>query len=226
MTDTTRILVINPNSSDLVTAAIDRELEHFRGLSSVRIDVCGTPGAPPGVSYQRDADDIAPMVRRIVEENEADAYVIACFSDPGLAGVRETFPEKIILGCGENAILQALTEADQFGIISLSILSTYRQRRKIRMMGVAERYVGSQGIASNAVEATSPELLDRMVEAGQGLLARGADIILTGCASMSHFREPLEERLGVRVIDPVGSAVCAAIGRIILRQGQCRGSGR
>ncbi|MBS1101612.1 hypothetical protein JK202_01030 [Gluconobacter sp. Dm-62] len=222
MMNTTRILVINPNSSELVTAAIDRELAHFRALSPVAIDVCGTPGAPAGVSYQRDADDIAPMVRRIIAENDADAYVIACFSDPGLDGVRETFPGKIILGCGENAILQALTEADQFGIISLSILSTYRQRRKIRMMGVAGRYVGSQGISSNAVEATSPELLNRMVEAGQELVARGADIVVTGCASMSHFRQPLEERLGVRVIDPVGSAVCAAIGRIILRQGQRR----
>ncbi|MBB2173586.1 aspartate/glutamate racemase family protein [Gluconacetobacter asukensis] len=217
-------MVINPNSSDCVTEAIDREVEPFRRYGDFTIDVCGTPGAPPGVSYQTDADVIGPMVQATMAREKASAYIIACFSDPGLLGAREKFDDAIVIGCGENAIFQAMTDGDQFGIISLSIFSTRRQRRKVRMMGVAGRYVGSRGIDSNAVEATSPELLDRMVRAGRELVDLGADIVVTGCASMSHFREPLEDRLSIPVIDPVGSAVSAAIGRCILKRRHGRAS--
>lgn len=46
------------------------------------------PG-PPGISSQRDADSmVMPLVNR-VSRADADAFVLACFSDPGLHAVRE-----------------------------------------------------------------------------------------------------------------------------------------
>ena len=50
---------------------------------------------PPGVESQTDADGvIAPLCRTIRDaEPEAAAFVIACFSDPGLFSAREATRE-------------------------------------------------------------------------------------------------------------------------------------
>ncbi|GBQ29639.1 aspartate/glutamate racemase family protein [Gluconacetobacter azotocaptans] len=218
MSDKKRILVINPNASTRVTQVIDRELNAIRKQTSFTIDVCDHPSAPPGIARQQDADMVAPLVQQTIRRERASAYVVACFSDPGLTGAREESKGSLVLGCGESAILHALTIGDQFGIISLSDLSTLRQRRMVRMMGLTSRYAGSAAISATAEEATSPLLIEKMVEAGRALASGGANVILMGCAGMAHFRSSLEDRLGMPVIDPTSSAVAMALGLCTLRE--------
>src|SRR3954471_1888485 len=84
-----RILVINPNSSASVTAAIDDAVVPLRIAGGPDIEVVGLAEGPPGISSQRDADSVVmPLVNR-VSRDDADAFVLACFSDPGLHAVRE-----------------------------------------------------------------------------------------------------------------------------------------
>ena len=74
-----RIVVINPNSSEAVTAAIDEALVPLRLAGGPEI-VCRTlADGPPGVESQSDADSvIAPLCRAIAAEDEgAAAFVIA-----------------------------------------------------------------------------------------------------------------------------------------------------
>ncbi|MFT8613422.1 MAG: aspartate/glutamate racemase family protein, partial [Gluconobacter oxydans] len=131
-----RILVINPNSSSQVTRAIDTALAPMRARTPFRIDVMDLPDAPPGVALQSDADEVAPLVQRAIRANPAEAYAVACFSDPGVAGARENPPGASVRGIGESAILHALTRGDRFGIIALAEKSVFRQRRLVRGMGV------------------------------------------------------------------------------------------
>jgi Asp/Glu/hydantoin racemase len=44
------------------------------------------------------------------------------------------------------------------------------------------------------------------------LSTHGADVIIMGCAGMSRFKQPLEQVLGVPVIDPTYAATTMAIG--------------
>ena len=84
------ILVINPNSNTAVTAAIDGAVAPFRFADGPEI-VCTTlEEGPRGVETQKDADSVTMPLRRLVEgANDIDAFVIACYSDPGLHVCRE-----------------------------------------------------------------------------------------------------------------------------------------
>jgi allantoin racemase len=42
----------------------------------------------------------------------------------------------------------------------------------------------------------------------------GADVILKGCAGMVRHRRPLEDAVGIPVIDPTQAAVAIAIGTL------------
>src|SRR5262245_27197606 len=110
-----RIVVINPNSTEAVTRAIDEAMAPLRLAGDPEI-VCRTlHEGPPGVETQRDADSvIAPLCRKIAAEDaEASAFVVACFSDPGLHSARET-TRKPVLGIAECGVLTALTLGQRF----------------------------------------------------------------------------------------------------------------
>lgn len=58
-----RILVINPNSSASVTAAIDEAVAPLRIAGGPDIEVVGLAEGPPGISSQRDAASVVmPLV--------------------------------------------------------------------------------------------------------------------------------------------------------------------
>jgi Asp/Glu/hydantoin racemase len=70
---------------------------------------------------------------------------------------------------------------------------------------------------SVAETASGEDTFMRMVEVGRALRDRdGADAIVMGCAGMARHRRPLEEALGVPVIDPTQAAVTMAIGAVRL----------
>jgi Asp/Glu/hydantoin racemase len=59
--------------------------------------------------------------------------------------------------------------------------------------------------------------LERMVTVGSRLRdEHDADVIVLGCAGMAALRTPLEERLGIPVIEPVQAAVSMAIRAVAL----------
>lgn len=104
-----RILVINPNSSPAVTAAIDAALDPLRLAGGPAIAVTDLPEGPASIGSQQDADSVVmPLARRIAAD-AADAFVIACFSDPGLHTAREVAGGRPVMGIAEWGILRALT---------------------------------------------------------------------------------------------------------------------
>src|SRR5262245_2559308 len=113
------VIVINPNSTEAVTRAMDVGLAPLRLPDGPEI-VCQTlEEGPPGIETQRDADSvIAPLCRAIAaQEAQASAFVIACFSDPGLFSARE-MTARPVFGIAEAGILSALTLGHRFGVIS------------------------------------------------------------------------------------------------------------
>src|ERR1700747_1233685 len=104
------IVVINPNSTVAVTTAMDEGLAPLRIAGGPAIECLTLAEGPPGIESQSDADSvIAPLCRTIAgHDNGASAFVIACFSDPGLFAAREA-TRKPVLGIAECGILTALT---------------------------------------------------------------------------------------------------------------------
>jgi Asp/Glu/hydantoin racemase len=213
----TRILVINPNSSAAVTRAIDDAVAPLRLPGGPAVDVVGMASGPRSVSSQRDADGIAPGLQGLVQESDADAFVVACFSDPGLYGAREAAGGRPVFGIAQCGVLQALALGERFGIIALALGSVRRQQRYVRMMGLGERYAGSRPIEADAEESAGAGVFAAMLGAGRVLCVRdGADVLVLGCAGMSGHRAGLERALGVPVVEPARAAVTMALGAVLL----------
>ncbi len=211
-----RIVVINPNSNEAVTRGIDEALRPLAFADGPEIICTTLAEGPYGIETQADVESVTMPLRRLVEsDNGADAFVIACYSDPGLHVCREG-SERPVFGIAECGVLTALARAERFGVIAIKQRSIRRHIRYLRQMGLMERLAGERPLEMSVAETASGEnTLERMVEVGRELRDRdGAEAIVMGCAGMARHRRPLEQALGVPVIDPTQAAVAMALGTV------------
>ncbi|MBV9740333.1 MAG: aspartate/glutamate racemase family protein [Hyphomicrobiales bacterium] len=210
------ISVINPNSNEAVTRGLEEALACFSFENGPRIACSTLAQGPFGIETQADADEVVTPLRRLVEkDNASSAFVIACYSDPGLHSCREA-SSRPVFGIAECAVLTALARAERFGVIAISARSIRRHLRYLRQMGLTQRFAGERPLGMSVAETASGEgTLVRMIEVGEKLRDHdGADAVVMGCAGMARHRRPLEDALGVPVIDPTQAAVAMAIGAI------------
>ena len=214
-----RILVINPNSTEAVTRGIDEACEPLRMTGGPGIDCVTLKEGPPGVETQQHVDGVvAPLINLVrSREKDYDAFVIACYSDPGLHSVREA-TRKPVLGISECGILTALTLGHKFGVIAILRKSIPRHLRYIGALGLTDRLAGELPVGLGVTELADQErTFGRMVEVGRALRdERGADVVVMGCAGMARYRRPLQDEIGIPVVEPTQAAVAMAIGRVRL----------
>lgn len=214
-----RILVINPNSNEMVTEGLRQALVPLAFAEGPEI-LCETlREGPAGIETQEHVESVTlPLRRRVEAAGDVDAFVIACYSDPGLHVAREGTASPVF-GIAECGVLTALTRADRFGVIAIKSRSIPRHIRYLRQMGLMDRLAGERPLEMSVAESASGEgTLQRMIAIGRELRdADGAGAIVMGCAGMARHRRPLEDALGVPVIDPTQAAVAMAIGTLMVR---------
>ncbi len=213
-----RILVINPNSNQAVTDGFDAALEPLRASGNVDIECVTLAEGPFGIESQADVEAVTLPLRDLVKSREdADCFVIACYSDPGLHVCREA-TAKPVLGIQECGVLAAMSRGDRFGVIAIMDRSIRRHMRYMRQMGVIDRLAGERAANLTVAESASGEgTFDRLVEVGTALRDQdGADTVVLGCAGMAAHRAGLEAKLGIPVIDPVQAATTVAVGNVLL----------
>ncbi len=215
-----RIVVVNPNSTEAVTRGIDEAVAPLRFADGPEIDCLTLAEGPPGIETQRHVDGVVGPLCDLIgrEDNRADAFVVACFSDPGVHSARETTRHPVF-GISEAAMTTALNLGDRFAIIAILPASVSRHRRYIRQMGLQHRFAGELpiGLGVTELEGDPAAVEARMAEVGGRLVAEhGADVLILGCAGMARYRRPLGERLGVPVLDPSQAAVAQAVAAVRL----------
>jgi allantoin racemase len=212
-----RITVINPNSNRVVTAGLADALKPLMFADGPEI-VCETLAEGPfGIESQADADSVTMPLRRLVEgDNVSSAFVIACYSDPGLHVCREA-TARPVLGIAECGVLTALTRAETFGVIAIAQRSIRRHMRYLRQMGLMDRLAAERPLDMSVAETASGEgTLSKMIMVGLALKEEdGAGAIVMGCAGMARHRKALEDALGIPVIDPTQAAVTMALGAVL-----------
>src|SRR3712207_2791942 len=160
-----------------------------------------------------------PLRRMIEADNRSDAFVIACYSDPGLHLCREA-TSRPVFGIAECGVLTALARGERFGVIAIRQRSIRRHIRYLRQMGLTDRLAGERPLEMSVAETASGEgTLARMIEVGEALRDEdGADVVVMGCAGMARHRRPLEEALGIAVLDPTQAAAAMALGAVQFAQ--------
>ena len=211
-----RILVINPNSSEAITRELDESLDDIRRLSNVDIECISIPSSPPGIETQADIESASMRFAELVAKSDADAFVTACFSDPGLYLARE-LTKRPVVGIAESAFRYALNLGQSFGIISILDQSVPRHLRAVRQHGFASWLANDRAINVHMADLDGAAVIDRIVAVGETLRdTDGAQSVILGCAGMARYRAQAEERLGIPVIDPTQAAVARLVGMMML----------
>ncbi len=211
-----RILIINPNSSETVTQAMDTGLEQARAGIAHVLECVTIVEAPQAIESAADIEAVAPLVADFVSNSDADAFVIACFSDPGLTEAREVTAYPVV-GMGEAAYLEALQIGSMFGVVSILEGSIPRHAAHIQRLGVSGRLAGDRSIDTGVGRLSEHDTASRIIEVGRRLRDDdGADVLILGCAGMGSHRPVVEAELGIPVIDPVQAASLQAASIVTL----------
>jgi len=215
------IYIVNPNSSVDVTRGIDQAIDPMRAVSSVPLVARTLAEGPPGIESQTHVDGVvAPLLAHCRSlEDSASAFVVACFSDPGLAALREQ-SQHPVLGIAESAVLTAMTFGQRFGIVSILSKSIPRHMRYLGAMGVMDRLAGDKALELGVAELSDQtRTFERLKAVGTALRDQSsAEVLILGCAGMTAFRADLEAYLDIPIVEPCQSATAMAIGRVALQQ--------
>lgn len=206
-----RVLMINPNSSQVCGAGISDAVDRFRFSGGPTLDVVSLPDGPPAIySWQDWHAAVAPICRCIASEN-ADCYVIACASDPGIGAAR-ALTTRPVLGIFRAAVAAAMAGAERFGVVAIVDASKARHLLALRAMGIESRLA-----AEVALNVTMDELLDattarrRLCDAARSCVAAGAETVILGCTGMAHHRDAVQEAACVPVIEPCQAAAALSL---------------
>lgn len=214
-----RVLVINPNSSAACSAGIDAAIAPFRFPGGPVLEVVTLAEGPPAIYSWRDWHAVVEPLCRQIAATEADAYVIACASDPGIEAARAV-TARPVLGVFRCAVAAAVALGERFGVIAIADASKGRQMAALRSMGLEARLA-----AEVALNVSMETLLDeqaaraRLIAAAREVAAAGAQSVVLGCTGMTHHRPWVEDAVGIPVIEPCQAATAAALGVVLARQG-------
>lgn len=210
-----RILVVNPNSTGSCTAGIEAALAGFAAPGFPRLEVVQLEGGPPAVVTWRDWISVVEPLCRLAEREPADAYIVACVSDPGVDAMR-TVTRAPVFGPFRAAVAAALARADRVGIIAFAAPSIQRQRRGLAAMGVESRVAGHIPLNLPMDTLTDPVApREALFAAARQLVAQGAEAVVLGCAGMAGHRAAVEQACGVPVIEPCQAAAALAIQAVV-----------
>ena len=215
-----RIKVINPNTTQSMTEKID---EAARAVVSAGTEVVTVNPRSGPVSIEGHYDEAVSAIGVLeeVRQGEADgidAYVIACFGDPGLLAAREIAHGPVI-GIAEGAMRAASFVARGFSIVTTLRRACPTLRDLVDAYGM-QRYCASIRAADLAVldleELGGTAAGKVLEECRRAVVEDSADAILLGCAGMADLGDSIAAELGVPVIDGVRAAVKFAEGMVAL----------
>jgi allantoin racemase len=214
MTAERRVLVLNPNSSESVTRAIDRAVQATPAAAQCRFETVTASEGPSGVITQEDYARASLLVGDYLQRNAnaAQAFVIACFSDPGLLAARNGFLKPVI-GLGESGLRAALALGRRVGVVAVADAAIPRHLKYWDALGLRDTVAGECALNLRVDQSGDPKLaFGPMCAAARRLRDEdGADVLLLGCAGMADLREPLQQTVGLPVVDPCHAAAQAAL---------------
>ena len=212
-----RLVFFNPNASVHMTDGI-------AGVARAALpeaEVLGWTNAdgPPAIQGAADGAAALPgLMARLPELGTvaADALVIACFDDTGLAELRAAAPCPVI-GIGQASFHMAALRGPGFAVMTTLPVSVPVIKANLAAIGLADGALGvfASGIPVLEVEKGHPEVLDALSDRIAALAAQGATSVILGCAGMARHLPVLQARSPVPLVDPVraGAHLAAALCR-------------
>ncbi|MDY0747886.1 aspartate/glutamate racemase family protein [Paucibacter sp. R3-3] len=206
-----RIKIINPNTTQSMT---DKIGACARAVARPGTEIVAVSPAMGPVSIESHYDEalaVPGLLQEIAKgerEEGIDAYVIACFGDPGLKAARELARGPVI-GIAEAAMHLASMIGTRFSVVT-TLARTIGQAEHLAEAYGMDRFcarVRACELPVLELEEPGSQARERIAaECRRALDEDGSDVIVLGCAGMADLCEHLSHLLGVPVIDGVAAA--------------------
>jgi Asp/Glu/hydantoin racemase len=220
-----RLLLINPNISDSVSALIHAEAARSASAGT-QLTVLTAPFGVAYIETRFEALIGAYATAQLAAEHHAghDAVIVAAFGDPGLAGLREALPVPV-LGLTESALASACLLGHRIGIIAISQRIQAWYREVVEANGLIGRLACIRALDRplariDGVQQDHAQALLELCELAVN--QDGAEVLILAGAPLAGLARSLRGQLPVPVVDGVSSAVAHAESIVRLAPGKAR----
>jgi allantoin racemase len=205
-----KLKVINPNTSTHMTKEIEITARNVARKGTEIIAVQPKMG-PASIESNYDEALSLPGVLEEVKTagDDVDAFVIACFGDPGLQAAREITCCPVV-GIAEASLYLASMLAPRFSVLTALSRDKTNIETLIRNYGMDFRLASIRATPLSVLDFNREPLRGMEMLRQEGIKAvkeDGAEAIVLGCAGMTDFAAQLEKELEVPVIDGVAAAI-------------------
>lgn len=208
-----KILVVNPNSSSIVTAGIEHSakkrivnpnteiimMQNSRGTKNID---CTFADFQSTYSIQRE------VIEKVQNEN-IDAVVLAGFGNIGIYGYREVL-DIPVLNMSETSMTVASTLGHKFTVLTTMANIIPSMEDLARVYRLEQKIASIRSIEMNVEEAArdKEKALAKLKEQIVAIVENdNAEVVILGSGGLCTYADELEELVGIPVIDPVCVAV-------------------
>lgn len=208
-----KLLIINPNSSEQMTEDIRTTVSYAQN-SELSIDVVRMEGSPYVLESFRDYTLAGTQVIKYLEQLKTkepfpyDGVLLACMGDPCLYAVKEACPVPLV-GIAEAGISMALLCGAKFSILASSAKAKPMMESMVLQYGMDARLASVETFDLPIEEFMSDrDLLCRKIrETADSAAAKGAEVLLLGCAGMTMISSVLDDLTNIPAIDPIKAGI-------------------
>ena len=234
-----KLLVINPNISDDVTALIQAEALRSAGPDTELI----VRTAGHGVEYIETrfesliaAGAVAELIAEYTHDdgtraggetggNAVDGVVVAAFGDPGMPALKELVDVPVI-GITEAALCAAALQGHRFSIIAISDRIQDWYLDCVERFGIGGRLasIRSNNQTLNSIGSVQSDFKETLLALSRQAVAEdGADVVILAGAPLAGLARELEGQLPVPVVDGISAGIRMTEAVVSLKSGAHRG---
>ena len=208
-----KLLIINPNSSEDMTRDIRKTVAYAED-GEFSLDVVRMPGSPHVLEsfsdYTLAGAQVIAYLRQLQEKGPFpyDGVCLACMGDPCLYAVKEESPVPVV-GIAEAGLSMALLAGFRFSILASSAKAKPMMESMVMTYGLSARMASVETfeIPIDAFMEDPDVLRSSIRRTAQSAMARGADVLLLGCAGMTMISDELHALAEIPIIDPIKAGV-------------------
>lgn len=204
-----RIKAINPNTTPEMTENIGRQVRRYTS-NDVEVEAVSPERGPESIeSYYDDFLAVPGVLEEVMTaEPEVDAFINACWGDPGIDACREV-TAKPVVGIAEASMYVANMLGAEFSVATILPRARDFIEERVHTTGLWGQCASVRCTDLTVVETeeTREAATEALYDAAERAVEEdGAEVVCLGCAGMGGLDEPLEARLPVPVIDSVAAA--------------------
>ncbi|MEO0757155.1 MAG: aspartate/glutamate racemase family protein [Cyanobacteria bacterium J06648_16] len=203
------IKVINGNTCQPMTVNIDAAAQAAKFPHTKITTVQPRTGPESIESFYDEYLAIPGVLEQIILDDVSDAFILACWGDPGIEAAREITARPVV-GIAEASMYVANMLAAKWSVVTTLHRVRDMVEKTVQKTGFSDRCASVRTTTLAVLDTENDRQATLEVLAATSQLAieqDGAEAICLGCAGMSGLEQQLEERLGVPVIDAVAAAV-------------------